>query len=94
MNAYKIDQNYTINAYGKYSFLVQQEFPDGTFKKKVVAVEPDSEYSFKLLKTKIKANDGAEGLYRFITTACRDNVMMDYVYKILSWVMNSMKEKK
>lgn len=36
------------------------------FNGKSVPVEPDNNYTFKLLKTKIRAEGGARGLYRFL----------------------------
>lgn len=46
--------------------MVTATLPSGYKVSEAIAVEDDSEYSFKVLKTKVKANGGAEGLLRFL----------------------------
>lgn len=46
--------------------LVQKTSADGSFIKKAVRVEDDSEYTYKVMKTKIKAAGGSAGLLKFL----------------------------
>lgn len=62
------------------------------FIKKVVNVEDDSEYVYKLMKTKIKARDGAEGLFNFIAGWYRDNFGLSRIETILNYIMDNMRE--
>lgn len=53
-----------------------------------------SEYVFKLLKTKIKANHGASGLFEFIDKALTEKFMDCYAWKILDHIADNMKAVK
>lgn len=61
--------------------------------KKWVKVEDDRGFTYKLMKTKIKAREGAEGLFHFI---CENTKVGDLFFchttKILTWAFDVMRE--
>lgn len=71
---------------------IQKDLPDGRFRKKFVRVEDDSEYSYKLMKTKIKAAGGAEGLYDLMVRCIDKHLGECLVEKILEYAFNEMRE--
>ena len=63
--------------------------------KKFVCVERDSGYVYRLLKTKIKATDGADGLYKYICANCRiQDLFFCHVKKILDYAFDTMRAAK
>lgn len=50
-----------------------------------------SEYTFKCLKTKIKANHGANGLFDFMAKALDEKFMNCYAWRILDHIADTMK---
>lgn len=50
-----------------------------------------SEYVFKCLKTKIKANHGASGLFDFMAKALDEKFMDCYAWQILDHITDNMK---
>lgn len=60
--------------------------------KKWIRVEDESGYCFKLLKTKIKAAGGAEGLYRFLES--HQDFGSCFSKKILNYAFDEMREAK
>lgn len=49
------------------------------------------EYVYKLLKTKIKANHGASGLFEFMDEALTEKFMDCHAWRILDYIMDEMK---
>lgn len=76
---------------GNNKLLVQENFDDGSFKKKAVFVEDCPEYTYKLMKTKILAYGGASGLYEYMKKCVDDNFCTVLVEKILSHACNIMR---
>lgn len=61
--------------------------------RKTVYIEDcGSEYVYKLLKTKIKANNGANGLFDFMAKTLDEKFMESYTWSILYYIMDKMKE--
>ncbi len=61
--------------------------------RKAVYIEDcGSEYVYKLLKTKIQANHGANGLFDFMEKALDERFLDGAVWSILDHVMDKMKE--
>ncbi len=59
---------------------------------KTVFVEDcGGEYVFLCLKTKIKANGGATGLFDFMKKALEENFMNCYAWRILDHIVDNMK---
>lgn len=95
---------YTVNAWpGKNLLGIEREkntdendpprrYPD--FEKKIVKVVPDFAYCYKLMKTQIRAQDGAAGLYKFIERETRDGAPSFFAKKIVSWIMDEMREAR
>lgn len=84
-------KNYACTIIKKNYLLLQTTAEDGTFTKKTVKIESDPEYTFKLMKTKIKARDGAAGLYEFIDRCVRDNFCVVYIDKIFNYINAEMR---
>lgn len=88
---------FIVRAYPEttHNMIVEQDFPDGTFKKKVVRVEDAPGVAFDLKKTKINAAGGSAGLVKFLSK-CK--LFCDFGgawnSKIFNWIMNDMKEAK
>ena len=64
---------------------IPADYKPGMQIKKVFRVENDSEYTFKAMKTKIKANGGADGLLDFMikendTFYCRIINLLNYAW--------------
>jgi hypothetical protein len=59
---------------------------------KTVRVVDDAEYTYKLMKTQIKAKGGAEGLYRYVDDALFNHFMECNAWKILNHVIENMKQ--
>lgn len=74
--------------------VIEKHGVSGTFQKKNIKVEPNDEYVFSLLKTKIKAIGGAEGLAKFMGGEVVKNSYSCWVSKILNHAMDTMKEAK
>ena len=51
---------------------------------KTKKVEEDSEYTFKVLKTKIKAINGTKGLYTFINNCINKNFGTAWIEQIVN----------
>lgn len=61
---------------------------DGNGKTKTLKVECDSEYTYNIMKTKIKASGGIEGLYKMIEDASKpDALFHGRMYKALASVI-------
>lgn len=85
--SFRNGHSYTIT-YQNNLFCVQDDDAEpGKPCKTWVKVEPSSEYTFKVMKTKIKAADGARGLFSFIADAYRDNIMTTYADTIIDKIM-------
>lgn len=59
---------YECRAYGNI-LVVQVTRPDGSFTKKNVKVVDDSEFTYKIMRTQIKAAGGAAGLKSWLDKA-------------------------
>lgn len=58
--------------------------------KKSIKVVADSEYTYKMMKTMVKAKDGAEGLEKFMA----DPFWKDTAVKIINYMIDTMKPAK
>ena len=59
---------------------------------KTVSIEDcGSEYVYKLMKSRIKANHGASGLFDFIDRALYEKFMDCHAWRILDYIMDEMK---
>ena len=87
---------WTFAACENYRFIVEKDI-NGVFQgKKVVKVTPDYDgFIYRLLKTKISANNGAEGLYAFMIDECGNGETRSaFCAKILNRVWDVMKEAR
>ena len=75
-----------------YRLLLQEDYPDGTFYKKVVKVTNSSDFVYKLQKTQIKARDGAEGLYKYLVNCYENKFCECLADKVLITAMDNIKE--
>lgn len=73
--------------------LVEKDTGD-TWRKKAVRVEDCNEYTYKLLKTKIKAIGGAAGLHEFMKKCIEDKFGESLVNTILNYSFDTMREAK
>ena len=81
-------------AHGPY-LVAQKECPDGTFTKKVVKVEDEAGFVFKLMKTKIKAEGGSSALLNWLEkTEAFTDFGSSFTSKVYNWIFDSMKEAK
>lgn len=60
--------------------------------KKWVRVEDDTTYTYKLMKTKIKAAGGAVGLYKYLVRCINDDFALCNVEKVLNYIFFEMRE--
>jgi hypothetical protein len=58
---------------------------------KCVKVVDDYDYTFKLLKTQIKARGGASGLVEFIDRCLSEDLGVCWVHKIIDWIIEDCK---
>lgn len=58
---------------------------------KIIFIENNRIFCYKLLKTKIKACDGAIGLYNFIKKCIECDFMTCDAFKILNYAIETMK---
>lgn len=79
--------DYTITYQGNKFCIQDNDAEPGTPCKIWVNVEPDEGYTFKVLKTKIKASGGARGLFSFITDAYKNNIMTTYADAIINKII-------
>ena len=77
------DKDYTITYSGNYFILQDDTTPAGQPCKKVIFVEDIPGYTFKILKTKFKANGGARGLFSFVVDCYKNNFMTIYADRII-----------
>lgn len=68
-------KNYTIAYRGNYFILQDDDVPAGQPCKKVIRVDDSPEYTYKILKTKFKAHDGAAGLFSFVVDCYKSDFM-------------------
>jgi hypothetical protein len=62
---------------------------------KTVAIEDcGSEFVYKLQKTKVKARDGASGLFEYIDRALYEHFMECRAWRILDYIADDMKPCK
>ena len=76
------------NIYGQrvHNLLISFDFDNSTItiNGRTLKVEKDCEYTYKILKTKIKAANGIKGFYEFVLEAMHSNsVFNSRVYNIL-----------
>lgn len=71
---------------------ITPEYKPGDSVKKVFRVEDSSEYTFKCLKTKIKADKGADGLLNFMQKCKTSEFGLAYVRTILNFAWDGMRE--
>lgn len=65
------------------------------FEKKIIKVIPDYEYCYKLQKTQIRAQGGAEGLYNFIRDNChKTDLFYCRIEKLIEYAMNEIREAR
>ena len=71
----------------------QKTSKDGQFVKKTVRVEDCSEFTYKLMKTKIKAAGGASGLLAFLER-CETiaDLFSCHVSRVYNYIFDEMKE--
>lgn len=75
--------SYTI-AYIDNKFCLQDdEAPAGTRCNYWINVKPDYGYTYKIMKTMIKASNGAAGLYDFIRECYTQHIMECHVDRII-----------
>lgn len=60
--------------------------------KKAVRVKPDEEFTFKLMKTRINAKNGAAGLFEYMFQCLDKNFCVSNVYKICNYAWTTCKE--
>lgn len=88
--------DWTVKSYEGRNFIIVQkitpEYKHGDKIKKTFKVEDSSEYTFKCLKTKIKANKGADGLLSFMQKSKTGEFGLAYVRTILNYAWDSMRE--
>lgn len=61
-------------------------------KEKIVKIEKDSSYVFRLMKSKLKAADGAQGFYKFLCENIdEDFAIGPWVLRPLDYIMDTMK---
>lgn len=71
---------------------IPANYTGGESVKKIIRVDEDIEFVFKLQKTKIRAAGGASGLVAWMTKRVEQNFAICFVEKILHWTWNEMKE--
>lgn len=71
---------------------IPANYTGGESVKKIIRVDEDIEFTFKLQKTKILASGGAAGLVAWMTKRVEQNFAICFVEKILHWTWNEMKE--
>lgn len=65
------------------------------FEKKAIRVVTDYEYTYKAQKTQIKAQGGAEGLYKFIRDNChKADLFYCKIVKLIEYAMDEMREAR
>lgn len=75
--------------------IVQKENRDGSFLKKTVRVEDDFEYTYKVMKTKIKAAGGSAGLLKFLEQCEKaTDFWGSMVSAVYNEIIDNMKETK
>lgn len=91
MNAYSFTSytghRWTIGYTGSRFVLQDDDAAPGTKCKYWVKVEPDHSYTFKIMKTKIKAKDGAAGLFDYIKECYTLDIMECMVEKIIDKII-------
>lgn len=75
--------NYTIAYSGKYFIIQDDDTPRGLPCKKCIPVDDIPEYTYKILKTKFKANNGARGLFSFVVDCYKSDFMTVHANKII-----------
>ena len=78
---------------GRYHLIVERH-ENGTFQKRVYFVQPCGEYVYRLLKTKICAIDGAEGIYKNMEEWAESGTCAAFLNKILHHCFDVMKEAR
>ena len=78
---------YTITYKNDLFCIQDNDTEPGTPCKYWVRVEHDAGYTFKVLKTKIKASGGARGLFSFIADAYKNNIMTTYADAIIDKIV-------
>lgn len=73
---------------------IPANYTGGESVKKIIRVDEDIEFTFKLQKTKIRASGGAAGLVAWMTKRVEQEFAICFVEKILHWTWNEMKEVK
>lgn len=73
---------------------IPANYTGGESVKKIIWVEDDIEFTFKLQKTKIRAAGGAAGLVAWMTKRVEQNFAICFVEKILHYAWNEMKEMR
>ena len=81
----------TFMASGNYLIIQDNTIQTGQPCKKIVKVEDSNDYVYKVLKTKIKAQGGAKGLYDFFVKAYEENFMNCYANAVLRAALNDVK---
>ena len=76
-------RNYTITYRDKYFILQDDDAPFGEPCKKVIPVDDNSEFTYKILKRKFKAHNGAAGLFSFVVDCYRNHFMECHADKII-----------
>lgn len=75
--------------------IVQKTNADGSFIKKTVRVEDDPEYTYKVMKTKIKAAGGSAGVLKFLEQCEKATDFLGCaVSAIYNEIINNVKEVK
>lgn len=69
-----------------------RRWPD--FEKKIFRVVPDTEFCYKLQKTQIRAQGGAEGLYNFLKSETADGKQSCFARRIVEFAFNEMREAR
>ena len=65
------------------------------FEKKAIRVVTDCEYTYKAQKTQIRAQGGADGLYKFIRDNChKPDLFYCMIEKLVEYAMDEMREAK
>lgn len=86
--------DWTVVQGGLHTIIVEKITPQyhrGDIIKKVIKVENCDDFVVKLLKTKIKAIGGAEGLIDWMQRCKDENIMTSMVERVLNFAWDEMK---
>lgn len=77
---------------GNNTLLLQEDFENGTFRKKAIKISESVEFCYQIQKTQIKARDGAKGLYSYLVNCYENRFCEGLADKVLREAMDNVKE--